>query len=265
MRPCDMRALHRSLAVGALSLLLVGCSLIPGAVNAALDGEWQLQAGTNQGAAIPIAAAHPITLTIDGADVGGTSACNHYGGKLEVSGTTLKFSDLGGTEMACLDGDVMASEAAYLAALPRVATAARDGDSLVLSGPDVELRFTRLQPVPNADLVGPLWTLDSLISGQVASSVIGAPTFQLKADGTLAASTGCRDLTGRYTVSGSKVQVTFDPYDLIACAEPMGSQDTHVMRVLGATDGFTVVVQGNAMTLTAGDLGLGYRVVTAGS
>lgn len=262
-----MRALHRTLAVGTLGLLLVACSLLPGALNVALDGEWRLQAGTNQGAAIPIAAAHPITLKIDGTQVGGTAACNQYGGKLAINGTTIKISELFQTEMACLDGgDVMASEAAYLAALPRVDTAARDGDSLVLSGPDVELRFARVQPVPNADLVGPTWTLDSLISGEAVSSVADKPaTLQFNANGTLSASTGCRDLTGHYAVSGNKVQVTLDPYDMIACADPLGAQDTHVLKVIGAADGFTVVIQGESMTLTAGDLGLGYRVTAAGS
>lgn len=257
--------MHRNLAVAALALLLVGCSLLPGAENAALNGEWQMRSGANQGAAIPIPADRRITLKIDGTQVGGSAACNIYGGTLEINGTTIKISALSMTEMACQD-DVMAAEAAYLAALPRVTTATRDQDSLVLTGPDVELRFARVQPVPNANLVGPLWTLDSLISGEVVSSVIGDKAIlQLNANGTLAASTGCRDLTGHYTVSGSKVQVTLDPYDLIACADPLGAQDTQVLRVFGAVDGFTFAIQGNSMTLTAGELGLGYRVGAAGS
>lgn len=260
-----MSAMHRILATGTLALALVGCSLLPGALNASLNGEWQLQSGTNQKAAIPIVAGHPVTLKVDGTVVGGSSACNQYGGTLEINGTTIKISALSITEMACPDDRAMASEAAYVAALPRVTGAERDGDSLVLSGPDVELHFTRIQPVADADLVGPLWTLDTLISGQVASTVLAAPTLQLKADGTLAASTGCRDLTGRYTVSGSTVKVTLDPYDLIACAEPMGSQDVHVMKVIGAEGGFTIAIQGDSMTATAGDLGLGYRTGATGS
>lgn len=261
-----MRGTHRVLAAGTVALLLGACSLLPGAANASLNGEWQLQAGTNQGAALPIPAANPITLKIQGSEVGGVSACNHYGGTLEIDGMAIKISALSMTEMACQE-DLMAAEAAYLAALPRATSATRDGDSLVLSGPDVELRFTRAAPVPDADLVGPLWTLESLISGEVVSSVIGdpTPTLQLKADGTLAASTGCRELTGHYTVSGNRVTMTLDPYDLIACVEPMGSQDMHVLRVIGALGGPTYAIEGNSMTLTAGDLGLGYRVIAAGS
>ena len=260
-----MRSLQRGVATGALVLLITGCSGLHGAEGTLLSGEWRLQAGTNQGAAIPIVSGHPITLKIDGTQVGGSAACNSYGGKVEVDGTTAKITALMQTEMACQGDDVMASEAAYLAALPRVTSAARDGDGLVLRGPQMELRFTSVPPVPDADLIGPVWTLDSLVSGEVASSVIDAPTLRLGADGTLAASTGCRDLTGRYTIAGNTVQVTFDPYDMIGCADPLGSQDTHVLRVLGAADGFIVRIQGSSMTLAAGELGLSYRVVAAGS
>ena len=245
--------------MGTLGLLLVGCSLLPGALNAALDGEWQLQAGTNQGAAIPVAAAHPITLKIARSHVGGTAACNQYGGRLKINGTTVKVSELMQTEMACADNGAMASEAAYLAALPKITTVARDGSTLILSGPQVELRFSLVPPVPNADLVSPVWVLDSLISGEVASSVTNRPaTLQLNANGTLAASTGCRDVTGHYTISGNKVQVTLDPYDMIACADGRGDQDVHVLAVISS--GFSVTIDGQSLTLTAGTRGLAYRV-----
>ena len=45
------RSLNRYLAWGLafMVLLVAGCSLLPGARNTALDGEWRLQAGTSQG------------------------------------------------------------------------------------------------------------------------------------------------------------------------------------------------------------------------
>jgi heat shock protein HslJ len=130
-----------------LLLLLSGCSLVTRGGSASLDGEWQLQAGTNHGQAVPIVAGSQITLEIHGTQVGGTAACNQYGGKLQISGTTISITELIQTEMACLDDRLMASESAYLGALPRVTTAGRNGDSLVLTGPEVELRFGRVAPV----------------------------------------------------------------------------------------------------------------------
>lgn len=136
-----------------LALLLPGCSLLPGAGSVAMDGQWRLQAGTNQGRAVPIVAGSQITLKIDGDQVGGSSACNIYGGTIRIHGTSIVISALSMTEMACQES-LMASEAAYLAALPRATTAARNGNILVLAGPQVELRFVLVPPVADADLVG---------------------------------------------------------------------------------------------------------------
>lgn len=241
----------------ALMLVLAGCSLLSGGTTSSLDGEWQLQAGTNQGQAIPIVAGSHVTLKINGAQVGGTAACNAFGGKLQRSGGTITISELIQTEMACLDGRLMASEAAYLAALPRVTSAARTGNSLILTGPQVKLTFALVPPVANAALVGTVWVLNSLINGNAVSSTVGArATLQLIADGTLSGSTACRDITGRYTVSGDQVHVTLDPYDTIGCAAGIGDQDVQVLGVI--SDGFSFAINGRSLTLTAGSRGLGY-------
>jgi heat shock protein HslJ len=239
-----------------LALLLSGCSLLSGGGSTSLEGEWLLQAGTNQGAAIPIAAGSRITLKINGTQVGGSAACNLYGGTIQINGSSIVISALSMTEMAC-DEPRMASEAAYLAALPRVTTAARNGDSLVLTGPQVELRFGLVPPVANANLAGTTWILESLISGEAVSSTIGERvTLEFSGDGRIAASTGCRSVTGSYEVAEGQVQVSLDPYDLIGCAAELEQQDRHILDVL--THGFGVSVSGDRLTLTAGDKGIGY-------
>jgi heat shock protein HslJ len=240
----------------ALLLLLTGCSLLSGGSPASLDGEWQLQAGTNQGQPIPIVAGSRVTLKVDGTQAGGSAACNLWGGTIEVSGSSIVISALSMTEMAC-EEKLMASEAAYLAALPRITTAARDGNSLVLTGPQVELRFALVVPVPDADLTGTTWILDSLISGDAVSSTMSEATLQLSGDGRLSASTGCRDVTGSYTIADGQVQVTLDPYDTIGCAEPLGDQDVHILGVL--SNGFGLSIDGDRLTLMANGKGLGYR------
>ena len=238
-------------------LLLSGCSLLSGGGAASLDGEWLLQAGTNQGVAIPIVAGGKITFKVDGTQAGGSAACNLYGGTIQVDGSTVAINALSMTEMAC-EENLMAAESAYLAALPRVTTVARSGSSLLLTGPQVELRFTLIPHVANANVVGTTWILDSLITGEAVSSTIGERvTLQFSADGRLAASTGCRNVTGSYTISEGQVQVTLDPYDTIACAAEVGDQDAHILGVL--SNEFGVSVDGDRLTLTAGDKGIGYH------
>jgi heat shock protein HslJ len=239
-----------------LALLLSGCSLLSGGASASLDGEWLLQAGTNQGQALPIVAGSRITLKIDGAQVGG-SACNHYGGSIQVSASSISISALSMTEMACQE-PLMSAESAYLAALPRVTTAARNGNSLVLTGPQVELRFAIIPPVANANLVGTTWVLESLITSEAASSTLGERvTLEFSGDGRIAASTGCRSVTGSYESDEGQVQVTLDPFDTIGCAQGVGAQDAHILEVL--SNGFRIAIEGDRLTVTAGDNGMGYR------
>ena len=254
-----MNTMNRAVAFGTAIMLLAGCSLISGGVSATFDGEWRLQAGTHQGQPVPIVLGSQPTLRVDGTKVGGSAACNSYGGKLQIDGTKIRITELIQTEMACLDDRLMASEAAYLAALSAVSGSSRTANTLVLSGPQVELRYDLVKPAADADLLGTVWLLDSLINGDAVSSTVGDPaTLQLNADGTFSASTGCREITGRYTITGNEVRVTIDPYDLVGCAEPIGAQDVHVLGVLN--DGFGVQIDGASLTLTSGARGLGYRV-----
>ncbi len=239
-------------------LVLSGCSLTSGGASASLEGRWQLQAGSNQGQPVPIVAGSKITLDIEGSRVGGTAACNSYGGNLQIDSSSIVISELFQTEMACVDDRLMASEAAYLAALPRVTTAARDGGSLVLSGPQVELRFTLVPPVANANVTGTVWVLDSLIRGDaVSSTVAGRVTLELSPDGAISGSTGCRDFSGRYTITGNQVQVTLDPYDTVGCADGLGDQDAHILDVI--SNEFSIAISGTTLTLNVGNKGLSYR------
>lgn len=253
---------HLLATTAAISLLLAsaGCSVggspsPSGGDPAALFGSWVLVAGTGPSGEIPIIDGARITLEIEGSEVGGTSACNHYFGRMAVAGGQLQFNELGGTEMAC-EPEVMASESAYWAALGDVSRWTRDGDTLVLSGTNAMLTYELLQPVPDAAMVDTVWLLDTLISGDAASSVHGQATLELGSDGTVAGSTGCRTFTGRYVISGDEVVVT-ELAMAGECSAELASQDDHVVSVLG--DGFTVQVDGNRLMLGAsGNLGLGY-------
>jgi heat shock protein HslJ len=218
-----------------------------------------LQAGTGPGGAIPLVDGYRITLQIEGSTVGGTSACNSYGGTIDFAGNAVRITNVGGTEMAC-EPAVMESEAAFTGALITVTRWARQGDILTLGGPNTELTFALLAPVPAADIVDTVWVLDTLIAGDAASSVEERATLELRSDGSLAGSTGCRDMTGRYILTGDEVQVT-ELEMLGECPAALQAQDGHVVTVLG--DGFVAEVEGNRLTLSSsGNDGLSYVAET---
>jgi heat shock protein HslJ len=218
-----------------------GASKEPPGTDGVVDatGAWQMSSGVVDGIGFRIVPDAPITLTVKGSEVGGRSACNHYGAEMvgEDGGVRLRVTSM--TEMACPE--------------PRVTGATRDGDRLTLTGPGVELTFDRLAPVPFAALIGTDWVLESLISGDAVSSVAGEPaTLRLDADGTFNGSTGCRTFTGRWVEANGGIT----PTDLGMkgdCPPDLAKQDGHVVGVL---EGFRVSIDGDVLTLT-GDRGDG--------
>ncbi|HSO50114.1 MAG TPA: META domain-containing protein, partial [Acidimicrobiia bacterium] len=140
----------------------------------------------------------------------------------------------------------------------RATTLAATDDQLTLTGAGVELVFNKLPPVPTAALTNTVWVLETLIEGDSASSVGGErATLELFTDGSMLGSTGCRNLHGRYVVSGAEIQMP----EFAAegeCPQELEAQDGMVVTVLG--DGFRVLVEGEVLTLTsAGNLGLIYH------
>jgi heat shock protein HslJ len=238
----------RPTAAVALALLASGCGTGEATKEerAAPTGSWQLVAGIDP---MP---AQTITLVVEGDRVGGTAACNSYGGTVTVEGDAFAVRDLSHTEIGC-EPPAMAAEATYLDALARVDAFRRDGDGLVLTGPSVELRFERTAPIPTRELLETRWTLDTLIQGDTAASVLGSPALRLRGDGSLEGDTGCRSFRGRYVLAGDEVRVLGLDVDDAATAgvcSPAGEkQDRIVLGVLG--DGFRAAVEGDRLTLTA--------------
>jgi heat shock protein HslJ len=221
------------------------------------DGSWQLITGRANGSDVPILDDHPITLTIEGSEIGGTAACNSFGGRLTVSDGRLQIEDLGMTAMACEEA-AMAAEAAFTSALAAVTSIEGDGHQLVLRGPDVELRFDSLPEPPTSELADTTWVLETVFVGDVASSTVGEPaTLELSSDGTFTGSTGCRSFSGEWLEEGN--QIVAPTWGLDGeCPPELRQQDEHVVSVIG--DGFVPTIDANLLTLTdPGGVGLVYR------
>ncbi len=240
----------------AAALLLAACDLLPSNGPAGeLAGEWRLVGGAHHGEPIPIPADAPITMTIDGVEVSGRAACNLYDGDVTLDDERITFSAMSTTEMGC-DQPVMDAESAYLAALADVERWARDGERLTLASDAVELAYDHVPPTPNAPLVGTTWRLDGLVDGDAVASTMGNPAMlELRDDGTLTGTTGCRAFDGRYEVDDEAVRVSDLVNDDRACGDLTG-QDEHVLAVIG--DGFDYAIAGEQLRLTAGRLGLVY-------
>lgn len=221
-----------------------------------LAGTWHLVSGQDAEGTLDPPAGREVTLVVKGADASGTSACNLYGATVAVEGRSVSFGRIGGTEMAC-EPQVMELERRYLAGLQSVTTAARAGDAVTLTGPDVVLDFELDATVDDAALVGTPWLLESLIDGESVSSTVPGGSLLLRENGTFVASTGCGDLLGAFRVHDGAVTVSGfvdEPAPAKPCSEQVMAQREHMVDVL--RDGFEAQVEGRRLTLT-GPAGLG--------
>jgi heat shock protein HslJ len=227
--------------------------LIPDGVT----GTWQMFAGEVDGVPIPLVDSHPITFTVTEDGFGGSAGCNQYGIVLPLPDDG-SFPEIGMTAMLCEDQRVMASENAFSSGLWRVDEIALEDETLVLRGAGVDLRFHALDPVPTADLLGTVWVLDGLALGDSVSSVAGErATIEFFSDGSVLGSTGCREFSGTYVVSGGEVFITSLRMEG-ECPADLSEQDSTVVSALEG--GIRVAIDGDTMTTwTAGDQGLIYR------
>ena len=197
-------------------------------------------------------------MTITGSTIGGSAACNGYGGEIVMGADGLHLENLMQTEMACAE-PAMTAEATYMAALGRVREIFWDGRELIARGEGVDLRFAALPPPPTAELVGTTWVLDTILVGDVAGSPVGDPaTLELNEEGTFSGSTGCRAFAGEWTEQGDQIVASSWGLDEETCPADLTSQDDHVVSVIG--DGFIPSIEGNLLTLMdPGGIGLVYR------
>lgn len=249
-------------ALAAIGLLLTACgSGMPSPSEEAvrIDGSWVLVSGRAPGGELALIADWPITLRFEGTTLGGTSACNGYGGRLTVRGDRTTINEIEGTAMSCGER-IDALEAAYLGALRGMDRIGIDGDEVVIRGPEIELRFARLEEARVEDLVDTEWVLESLFVGDIAQPPAGEPaTLVLHADGTFSGSTGCRTFSGTWLQDGHRVVTpTMQMHEIDCRPATLQAQDSHVVGVVG--DGFVPSLTDGMLTLLdPGSIGLVYR------
>jgi heat shock protein HslJ len=113
-------------------LVLSACS---GGNSASVAGTWKLVSYGDP--ANPTPAAPDVDTSIDFTDgqVAGNVGCNGFGGKYEVHGDTIKFSDMVSTLMFC-EGPAGDQELGTLAVLQESATYVLDGNTLTITSAD---------------------------------------------------------------------------------------------------------------------------------
>ena len=96
-------------------ILLSGCGIINKKGSANLDGTSWTLVSFNGRSLIPGSA---MTAEFTKGEISGSASCNHYFGSYQIKNGTIQISDLGWTEMACLDPEgIMEQEQLLMAML----------------------------------------------------------------------------------------------------------------------------------------------------
>jgi heat shock protein HslJ len=125
-----MKSRDLTIALVALTILLVGCSLSPAEGQSLLEGtEWVLVSLEGDP---PLAGAVP-SATFSADQIEGTTGCNHYAGAYTADDSDITIDDVAHTEMACMEPEgAMGQEQDFLDALAAVAGYRIDGARLEL-------------------------------------------------------------------------------------------------------------------------------------
>ena len=129
-----------------LTLLLTASAALAMETNkqtATLPGSaWQVKTFAGQ---TPLAD-HAITFEFDNeGNIAGDGSCNRFGGSCKIEEDKIEVGPLRSTRRAC-EPDIMQQEHKFLALLGAVTAWSIDGDELVLTAPDGEIKASRTSP-----------------------------------------------------------------------------------------------------------------------
>ncbi|MCT2586252.1 META domain-containing protein [Actinophytocola gossypii] len=239
-----------------LVLVVAGCgqppaSTAPGIGTVSPAGaEYVLSEATVGGRPHALVAGTTVSLDFtDDGELRANAGCNHLRWRVSLDDGTLSTEGGEMTEMGC-DEPRHAQDRWLTEFLGGGPSWELDGSRLVLRGGDTELVFTdREVAEPDRPLVGPVWTVDTLVDGQTASSTpTGAAAATVEfGEGRLTVFTGCNGGSAAYTVSGDTIEVDALVLTRKACAPDIMRVEEAVVAVLDGT--VTYAVSAEVLTL----------------
>jgi heat shock protein HslJ len=244
--------------LAVLAFLTAACS--PAAMSLA-DREFLSINVTDGGAARPLVAGTRIRLDFRGSDLGASAGCNSIGGSYRIEGGRLVFEGGGMTEMGC-DQERHAQDDWLIQLLASNPTVRLVGNDLTLESGSVVVSLRDRDVVePDANLVGPTWTLVSIIQADAVSSIPDGQSATLKfnADSSLEVFAGCNRGGGTWKSVGGGIEVSGLMLTKMACDGPSATIESAVLAVL---EGGTIAaeIDANTLTLQVGANGLQFQV-----
>jgi heat shock protein HslJ len=246
------------LAAGLALLFIASLASCQAAAVLRLEGrEFLSRAIVDGGAALDLVPGTRVRVGFTADGLTASAGCNTFGATYTIEAGRLVIGPGAMTEMGCDDARNRQDQwlFAFLGSKPGVTLA---GTDLTLDNGRTIMRLVdRTIAEPDLNLVGPTWTVTSIIDGDAVSSVPAGATATLvfNADGSVDVHPGCNEGRGAWALAGTGLAFRDVILTKMACMDPAGSLETAVLAVLnqGAVQ---ASIKSNVLTLQAGGRGL---------
>lgn len=183
-----------------------------------------------------------LEFTGDG-ELAANAGCNNLFGAVSIGAGTLEIDGLGGTEMGC-DPPRHAQDQWLTEFLQSSPTWLLSADRLTLTGGGTELvLLDRRVADPDRPLAGTRWEVDTIITGEAASSMFAGTegsAWLVIEDESFTASSGCREITGRVIIDGARLRFTDAVQTDPACPPELEQVDDVMVTILGSEAEFEI-------------------------
>lgn len=224
--------------------------------GAAYEGAWRLIEGEGPRGPVRPTKGWDVSASIAEGLIAGNSSCNNYYIAINIDGSSLSFTGGGSIEeMGC--GGPTDVQDEYIAALMASIEIERQGDRLIISGPDSHLTFEAVASAPMDEMVGREWRLETYIQDGRRTRAVAPATLRFTRvelnpknaiQGKYAGTTGCGRFSGTWTVQGERVVFLSGSYRGGRCSDDT-LQEQHDSVNMGISDWLTAEVAGDKLTI----------------
>jgi heat shock protein HslJ len=189
-----------------------------------------------------------------------SAGCNTLEGRYALADGAFVLSDASTSVIGC-DTPRHEQDDWYFAFLGSSPSLELGGDSLVLEDEGTRIVYLDEEAAtPDLELVGPTWTVDTIIAGDVASHAEWpAPaTLVFGSDGVADVATGCNTGTAEYRIT-TPGQLVFDSFSVTerGCPDQASAElEAAVLDVLAAAAPVDWEITVERLSLRTGDVGL---------
>lgn len=225
-----------------------------------LDGRVFLsQSVTENGARRPLVGTTQLLLQFyEEPSFRASADCNTLSGPYSLDGDRFVLSEAGRTLVACSE-ERHAQDDWYFGFLFSSPTLALDGDTLVLEGDGTRIEYLDQEAAtPDAALVGPTWTVETVIEGDTAMATewSSPATLVLSDDGAVTVSTGCNSGSGTHRVNGKEITFSDVAVTERGCEGDTADLERAVLGVIHGPQPVAWEITGVRLSLRGADFGL---------